>query len=141
MRPIRQRSSGDSLGEVDYENQVRDHAADESGRPDNLCQECLISVNVIGAVGWLGAHLASSLRSVEGRDDVPSDESQDRKDGDYDRGVLDRRVSGEPGRLGFWTVRVIVGHRSSLIALCGQQGPTRPVRTRKPPTVRIGQKA
>src|SRR4029453_1479343 len=34
---------------------------------------------------------------VEGRDDVPGQEGQDREDDDHDRGVLDRRVSGETG--------------------------------------------
>jgi hypothetical protein len=34
---------------------------------------------------------------VEGRNDVPSNEGQDGKHDDYDRGVLDRRVSGETG--------------------------------------------
>jgi hypothetical protein len=31
--------------ELDYQNQVRDHAADESDRPDELLQQRLISVN------------------------------------------------------------------------------------------------
>ena len=38
-----------------------------------------------------------SCSVVEGRKDVPSNEGQDGKHDDYDRGVLDRRVSGETG--------------------------------------------
>jgi hypothetical protein len=34
-------------GELDYQNQVRDHAADESDRPDELLQQRLISVSGI----------------------------------------------------------------------------------------------
>jgi hypothetical protein len=52
--------------------------------------------------------LASTVRSDEGRDDVPSDERQDGKDDgkddDDDHVAFGRRVSGEPGRLGFRTM-------------------------------------
>jgi hypothetical protein len=34
-------------GQLDYQNQVRDHAADESDRPDKLLQQRLISLNGI----------------------------------------------------------------------------------------------
>jgi hypothetical protein len=34
-------------GELDYQNQVRDHAADENDRPDKLLQQRLISVSAI----------------------------------------------------------------------------------------------
>jgi hypothetical protein len=34
-------------GEQGYQNQARDHAADESDRPDKLLQQRLISVNAI----------------------------------------------------------------------------------------------
>ncbi len=36
-------------GGADYQNRVRDHAADESDRPDKLLQQPLISVNGFGA--------------------------------------------------------------------------------------------
>ena len=52
-------------GELDYQNQVRDHAADESDRPDKLLQQRLTSVNGIRR-GFespvvAGVHLAAQL--------------------------------------------------------------------------------
>ena len=52
-------------GELDYKNQVCDHAADENDRPDKLLQQRLISVNAIRReFEWpvlAGAHRAAQL--------------------------------------------------------------------------------
>src|SRR5918995_2918129 len=117
------------IGELNYQNQERDHAADESNRPDELLRECLILGDGIVGVEWFRFHPASDRRSVEPRDDVPGDEGQDGQDDDDDRAVLDRCVSGETRRLGFRTVRVFVAHGSSLTALRGRHAFTRQVRT------------
>jgi GNAT superfamily N-acetyltransferase len=45
-------------GELDYQNQVRDHAADESDRPDKLLQQRLIRLN--------GIRLGSRCRCTRG---------------------------------------------------------------------------
>jgi hypothetical protein len=52
-------------GELDHQNQVRDHAADENDRPDKLLQQGLISVNAIRRrFEWpvlAGVHRAAQL--------------------------------------------------------------------------------
>jgi hypothetical protein len=51
-------------GELDFQNQVRDHAAEESDRPHKLLQQRLISLNEIGAFEspvLAGVHRAAQL--------------------------------------------------------------------------------
>jgi hypothetical protein len=63
---VEQLGAGRGLrGELDDQNQVRDHAADESDRPDKLLQQRLISVHAIRrGFGWpvlAGVHRAAQL--------------------------------------------------------------------------------
>jgi hypothetical protein len=68
-------------------------------RPDRGAVLYGIVLIIVGLLIDPGASVWRPLSCsvVEGRNDVPSDEGQDGKHDDYDRGVLDRRVSGETG--------------------------------------------